>query len=297
MISIIVCSINENLFKKFAENVAITIGTSYEIIKIDNSANLYSLAEAYNHGAEKATFPYLCFVHEDVLFVTNDWGVLLLNSFACNPQTGAIGIAGSNYKSLSPSGWPTLQQNLDNYNFIQYFHKWDKNILQTNGSNGNQSLAEVKVIDGVFICTTKIIWNNNKFDSKTFSGFHAYDLDFSLQVGIDHKIMITYQILLVHRSEGVLGKEWIKQVILLSKKWKNHLPQGNLCYKERVRIEWQQKRIFFLNMLIHKYAIKDALFVFFDFGYCRYFSFRGNMLFSKEILQSFWRKIFKTTSS
>lgn len=294
MISIIVCSVNDDLFKKFKESAKTTIGTVHEIVKIDNSANLYSLAEAYNLGAEMASFPYLVFVHEDVTFATQDWGRFILNSFACDPQIGAVGVAGSKYKSLSPSGWPTLHQNLDSYNLVQYFHKKGESQLQTSFLNGHLSLEEVRVIDGVFISTTKDIWRANQFDSKTFKGFHAYDLDFSLQVGINYKVIVTYQVLLEHRSEGALGKEWIKNIILFSKKWKKQLPQGDISYRDRVKIEWQQKRHFFLTMLIHC-SLKEAIFVFFNFGYLKYFSLRGNLTFSKEIVRSICRKTFKRT--
>ena len=55
MLSIIICSIKENLFQLVSQNIEETIGAiSYEIIRIDNLKEQLPITQAYNKGAEKA---------------------------------------------------------------------------------------------------------------------------------------------------------------------------------------------------------------------------------------------------
>ncbi|MFX4377337.1 glycosyltransferase, partial [Acinetobacter baumannii] len=76
----------------------------------DNSANRYSICSAYNEGAEKAKYDNLCFVHEDVVFRTNNWGQIALTEVK---KFDLLGVAGSNYKSKAISGWASGSAKLD----------------------------------------------------------------------------------------------------------------------------------------------------------------------------------------
>lgn len=80
MISIIASTHNPTFFQRFSEKVQETIGVDFEIIGIENHTQ-YSICEAYNIGADKAKYPYLCFVHEDVIFRTKDWGKYLIDVY------------------------------------------------------------------------------------------------------------------------------------------------------------------------------------------------------------------------
>ena len=107
-ISIIICSKNGFLEDELVENIKTTIGSEYEIIVIDNSKNKYSIFEAYNIGIKNSIFPYLLFVHEDVLFHSQSWGEILISYFNNDLKLGLIGIAGSKTKEKIPSTWLTL---------------------------------------------------------------------------------------------------------------------------------------------------------------------------------------------
>lgn len=291
MISIIVCSINEALFESFSQSVYQTIGVDYEIVKVDNDGNKYSIAAAYNTGAEKAKFDYLCFAHEDILFRTDNWGEIIIGAIEQDDNFGLIGIAGSKYKSLSPGGWPNGAEHLDCYNLIQCYG--DKKSLQVSNPEGDVPLVEVKVLDGVFLFTSKLIWQNNKFDADTFKGFHGYDLDFSLQIGRQSKVLVTYQFLIEHLSPGAINKDWIIASIRLSEKWSDYLPVGDIRYGTKKGIEWEQKRLFFLKMLVYKFSVLQASKFFFSFGYLRFYNLKGNVMFAFEVAGSIFKKLYK----
>lgn len=290
MISVIVCSNKANLFVEFEKSVTETIGVEFEIIKIDNKCNKYGICEAYNLGASSAKFEYVCFAHEDILFQTTNWGLILYQTIKNDSKIGLIGVAGSKYKSLSPGGWPNGLINLDCYNLIQCYGN-EKVIQIANPENG--PIAEVKVLDGVFLFTKKTIWKSNQFDSKTFKGFHAYDLDFCLQIGKQYKLIICYQFLIEHRSQGLQNKEWMLNTILLSKKWNDYLPIGNLTHAEKKHVEWCQKRLFALKMMVCGFSIFKVLIVFIRFGFVKFFNLQGNISFLGEIIKSISIKFLK----
>ena len=78
MISIIICSVNNDYLQNIKNNIAETIGTEYEIIAYDNRHTNHVICHVYNLCAAKAKFPYLCFVHEDVELLSKDWGKELI---------------------------------------------------------------------------------------------------------------------------------------------------------------------------------------------------------------------------
>ena len=66
--------------------------------------------------------------------------------------------------------------------------------------------------------------SDKKFDASLFKGYDCYDLDFSLQTGVEGKNIVTYEILLEHFSAGNFSGKWINETIKFNKKWKKELP-------------------------------------------------------------------------
>ncbi|MBW1619341.1 glycosyltransferase [Empedobacter falsenii] len=223
MLSIIVSSYQEEYFTQFSENIKETIGDDfqYEIIQQWNPG-LMGICEAYNKGAEKAKYDNLLFVHEDVLFETENWGHILIN-YLTNKENGCIGIAGSTYTPNVPFAWWDLHnssfRHIQQYNkstFIRsYILKEDKKC---------QSL------DGVFLACRKDVYNQYKFNNR-IKEFHCYDIDFSNRVANDFQNIITSSILLKHFSEGSINNEWFQSLIKNKKYFKK--PKNQLIDKKR----------------------------------------------------------------
>ena len=91
MISIIICSRFQSISKELKDNIENTVGVVHEIICIDNSKSQYDIFSAYNEGVKRSQYPLLCFMHEDILHYTSDWGKLLINHFR-DLKVGLIGI-------------------------------------------------------------------------------------------------------------------------------------------------------------------------------------------------------------
>lgn len=230
MISIIVCSLHPSLDGALLENIRKTVGVPYEVICVDNSAGRFSIFEAYNVGAGRAKYDLLCFMHEDILFHTGDWGRIAAAKLA-QKEVGVIGIAGAVYKSASPSPWwiSNLEDRVayQRVNILQHFSTGIKK-QQARGDVGNAgggAWDEVVVLDGAWLCCRKQIWLETPFDDREYKGFHFYDLDFSLTAfnrGLRN--FVSQEILIEHFSAGNMDNNWIRGAEIFHKKWRKRLP-------------------------------------------------------------------------
>ncbi len=258
MISIIVCSVNIEYFDRLKENIQSTIGTEYELIRIDNSNNNYSICQAYNIGALKSQYDILCFLHEDITFKTYNWGKILLDHFQ-DQTMGLIGVAGSQYKTKTISGWwasntlakiKLIQGNKNNPTFSQEINK---------DASGYEFCV---CIDGVFMCTSRKIWQKIQFDDTTLKKFHCYDLDYSLAVfEKGYKVIVCYDIFLEHFSAGGYDKIWYEETLKLHKKWQSKLPlsTSGISQQDKVNAEWETKKNITRFLVQNKYPLSTIL--------------------------------------
>ena len=225
MLSIIVCSISTQRLQNLKENVERTIGCDYEIIAFDNREKMWPIAKVYNHAAAQAKYPYLLFVHEDVEFLSEAWGPFVEEKLR-EPDCGVIGFAGNKAKLRCYSGWGQ-------------YPKWDctylyqggyenQNIkIEVNNAFLNIPFAEVIVLDGMALFVRKEVWNAYPFDETLLTGFHCYDLDFSIQsavAGYKNYVCCSNRVLVKHLSLGNYSPAWYRDTVRLYEKWKAKLP-------------------------------------------------------------------------
>ncbi len=224
MISVIICSINNDLAQQVQKNITDTIGVVWEFIVIENMVSPKSLTEVYNVGASKAKYDVLLFVHEDVLFQTENWGKKLLDYFEKDNSLGLIGIAGSKYKSSVPSGWFSGIEALDCCNILHVDSNDQKLPMYFNPAPGTRT-QYVVVLDGVLLCCKKNVWQQVKFDETLLKGFHLYDIDFSFRVAQKFKVIVSFEIDLIHLTEGGnFGDEWVNNTLLWHSEKQSSLP-------------------------------------------------------------------------
>ena len=231
MISIIVCSQNKKIDPILSYNINDTIGNiDYEIVWIDNSSNQHSIFEAYNLGIEKSKGEYLCFMHEDILFHSNNWGGVIANIFK-DKSIGMIGVVGGCYISQQSISWyssyPYTKGKI--YQGRTTNGTYQKKLEDFNNPSINHNL--VKTIDGLFMIIDKSLFSNHKisFDCNTYKGFHLYDLDISMQINsCGYKIYVTNEILIEHKSPGYINIQYYDNLIKFHNKWANLLPQASI---------------------------------------------------------------------
>jgi hypothetical protein len=237
MISLIVSSHQLAYFSALETSIAETIGVEYELIKVENPGSI-GICKAYNIGAKRSKYPYLCFVHEDVKFKCKNWGQNLINHFSSDSKCGVIGLAGSVCKNRMLTSWwqPVINgTETKRTNYIQAFSNGTSQHFLLNPLNEDKSL--VVSLDGVFMAMKKKVWEQVLFDQQLLKGFHAYDLDFTIRSSKKFNNYVVYDILLEHYSEGVNDLNWLKQNLLIHNKNKQRLPiiKCNYIYKEQLR--------------------------------------------------------------
>ena len=158
MISIIISSYQPEYFAALERNIAETVGVPYEIIKIDNPG-LMGICEAYNKGAVQAAYPFLLFVHEDVEFVTKDWGKILIEKYFHLPNVGILGLAGIKRRFAMCYGYGFNNLFHDEGFLFVHHHK----IAQRKNALHNSPIP-VKEEDGVFLAMRKQTWEELKCD-------------------------------------------------------------------------------------------------------------------------------------
>ena len=201
------------------DNIRETIGCDYELIVIDNSANKFSIFEAYNLGIKKSIGKFLCFIHDDIFIHTIGWGRVLLRIFE-DDNVGLIGVAGAKIKSKTPSAWWDCPENHKVINIIQHFKHKKKEIW--NFGFENKQKIEVVAIDGVFMIMRKD--KRIKFDSN-MEGFHNYDLNISFEFKkLGFVIIVSKEILIEHFSLGTINIAWIDSTYKIHQKYKDFLP-------------------------------------------------------------------------
>lgn len=224
MISVVICSVKKHLAAQIKSNIDNTIGVPWEAVIIDNTSPSRGITTVYNDGARKASFPILCFVHEDVAFLTQDWGKKIVKYFEEDGQLGMVGVAGSSYKSVTVAGWMTSIAAFDRFN-ITHRNPAGINEKMHLDSVPRASVKEVITLDGVFLCAPKKIIEEIPFDENLLKGFHLYDIDISWRISKKYKVAVSFDIDMLHFTEGGdFGDRWVDATIKWHQYYRRQLP-------------------------------------------------------------------------
>jgi GT2 family glycosyltransferase len=223
MISIIICTISNDISDALKDNIKATIGIPYELVVISNKNNEYSIFEAYNIGLVKSKFDICCFMHDDILYHSKDWGKNVIEHFK-NENIGIIGIAGTILLTKIPSFWSDRQEN----NIINIIQSDKTEQVPTQNTFTEFAFSEITTpvvsVDGVWFCINKNVLIGFRFDNN-FPGFHFYDLDACMQVlALGKEVHVVHNIIIEHFSWGAIGKDWTLNAFAFAKKWFRILP-------------------------------------------------------------------------
>jgi len=258
MISIVVCHRSKYFLNQLEQSIIKTIGVLYEIVVIDNTANKYNIFQAYNLGIEQSNYDVICFAHEDIVFHTNGWGKKVIEHFT-NPKVGIIGIAGSHYVPKLPgSHWNPC---VTSCNIIHTIN--GKTNLDLTRYTDNKELSMPAVmLDGVWLCASRKVMKQVRFDDVTFSGFHCYDSDICLQIKkIRYDVRIVFDIDIEHFSFGSKDKIWLKNIYYWFNKWKSELPISciELSKSEISRANFLNAEELIEQIIINKFGVLNII--------------------------------------
>lgn len=253
MISIVICSKNNDISDILKKNIQDTIGVHYELIVIDNSRNDYSIFSAYNNGIKTAKYPFICFIHDDILFHTNHWGEKLITHLK-NPTTGLVGVAGTCLTTRIPAPWPHSPNDLVCKNIIQSGKRKKKSERIKSPLTYQESRREVTALDGMLLSGRSEIFQKINFN-ENLNGFHGYDYDISLKaLALGLKNYVLYDILLEHASGGNTNKLYFQNIISVYQNWETMFPL--ICNDTGKEYDIQSIEEMQLKTLIKKTARK-----------------------------------------
>ena len=229
MISIIICSRTREIPSLLRDNIEATIGCEYELVVIDNSSNQYDIFHAYNEGVRRASGDILCFAHDDILFRSDNWGTPLQHHFNTDVSIGLIGVGGTHFLSSYPIYWSLCP-------FISEHHLHNDHGRIITCFNEDyflekSPLAEVVAVDGLCMFVRASLFPSINFDTESYSGFHAYDMDICLQViAQGYRVMVCRDMVVEHAwSESTDTKKpgykkLDKNLQIFVNKWSRVLP-------------------------------------------------------------------------
>jgi hypothetical protein len=266
VISIIICTANLNKINVIENNISITIGVDFELIIIDNSRSNYSIFQAYNLGVKRSQYPLLCFMHDDIVYHSENWGGVVIDYFS-SPDIGMIGIGGTRFLSSIPTIWWAGGHRYFNSKSGTICH----NSINTDRNNPSESkhdvinpelkeATKVVVIDGLWFCIRKDLFDVIEFDERNFGGFHFYDLDISMQINkLRYNVLCIFNIKIEHISDSQIDKAWIENCNVFYHKWKSYLPISlvKLSLKQLCHIEFKSltilRNIYIVNKTVLSY--------------------------------------------
>lgn len=227
MLSLIICSRTVDISDELKQNIATSIGCEYELCVIDNSRNEYSIFTAYNEGVRRAKGNILCFMHDDILFCTEKWGNIITAQFE-DQSIGIIGFAGTHFMPSCPLYWTEIP-------FIsEYSLQNDRNTIVECKCEDyfNGDLADVVTVDGFCMFIRQSLFAKVRFDSSSYSGFHAYDMDICMQVlHAGYRVCVSRSILIEHawsETEARCRDGYVQalenNMRLFYQKWQTQLP-------------------------------------------------------------------------
>lgn len=223
MISIIICSRSADIANELRKNIAATIGCAYELVVIDNSKNDYTIFTAYNEGVCRAKGDILCFMHDDIIFHTQDWGKIITDALT-DKSIGCVGVIGSWFMPNKPASWWLCHAEVGTV--IQGYRD-NKGNYKTfvDGKVPTKPIADVVVVDGCWFCIPKAMFQDICFDEQTYNSFHCYDIDICMQVRkIGKRIVVPSCIEIEHTSLGNVLTSYYEQLGLFYDKWQDVLP-------------------------------------------------------------------------
>ena len=213
-LSIVICSRNENLPEALLDNIRNTIGScDFEIVAIDNHDGHCNIFQAYNDGVERSSGDILCFMHDDISFLSDRWGERVVSALEPS-DVGACAVAGCKVLRKAPS-----LLGIGKYNAI--------NVQQPDGTwlDRYSEPTLLATFDGLWFCIKRSCFDRIRFDDVTYDGFHFYDMDTAIQLHrAGYKIAFVPEIQIRHESNGCTNVSWLESSYKCYQKNKNELP-------------------------------------------------------------------------
>ena len=231
MISIVICSINSARFDAVCEQYRAALGNEpYEIIRVPDAK---SMCEGYNRGLLKSRGEIVIFSHDDIEIWAPDFAARLR---AHLQKFDVIGVAGTT--RLVQPGWIAAGPP---HIFGQVAHRimHHRVALAVYGARERVE-PNIQAMDGLFLAFRREAIVRLRWDERTFTHFHCYDIDCTFRAyRAGYKLGVALDLPLLHMSGGSYDAAWEREAMLLLQK--HNIQMGNPPQFIRVTAEYEGK--------------------------------------------------------
>ena len=294
MIEIIICHTDTELIENLRRNIADTCGAAHVLSPVDNRDGKYDIFQAYQSQISRSKADIIVCCHQDIIFRSNNWGVLLEKYFTDNPNAGAIGVAGGSAQSAVPGGWMTAPPECCRLiNLIQ--HDNNGNVFTDCTITQDIPLYPAAAIDGVFMAFRREVFNEVSFTGHDLTGFHGYDIYISLQLQKHNwKVLVSSEILIEHFSMGKYSKQYIENICKVHDIHREILPVFT-SDNTRENRRFETKSLYFFACTMIDADVPVCLFIrviLQNLKYCTVFC-KSAILLAMSFFSLIWKKISK----
>lgn len=206
--------------KEFITHIKDTCGCDANVICVHNPDGI-SISKIYADMLENEEIEtnIIVYIHDDIEFLKNNWGVEVLRLFNENKGYGIIGVAGSAQFDENGAWWNYEKK------YGQVLHRWEgKSWLTAFSPLLDKDLQDVVVIDGLFMAVHKGRVGENF--SRELLNFDMYDIYFCLSNFLSKKckIGVTTNIRLAHNSVGKLKESWYENRKIINETFGRYFP-------------------------------------------------------------------------
>jgi GT2 family glycosyltransferase len=227
MISIIICSANDDRFAAVSANLdGLLRAEPYEIIRISDAR---SMCGGCTRGIARSRGDRLVFCHDDVEIINPDFSARLAGHLE---QFDLVGVAGTNRLIRGEwvaAGPPHI------FGQVAQIHPQQGFVVRIFGVPG-RCVGGIQAMDGLFFAARRSVVEKIPFDAQTFDGFHHYDLDFSFAAHLaGFRLGIANDIHIIHASWGKQDEAWRNYAARFERKY-----AGRLCSMRPRRFSFAQ---------------------------------------------------------
>jgi GT2 family glycosyltransferase len=174
-------------------------GRSFEVVIISDAR---SMCEGYARAFAQVRGDPIIFAHHDIEYMFDDFAEVFDRAMS---QFDVIGVAGTD-QLVNPIWTHAGVGHL----FGQITHPHPPGGYQVHVYGAHRpAIGGIQAMDGLFLAARRAVVERIGWDADTFTGFHFYDVDFTLRAaGAGYRLGVVSELGFLHHSAGQASEEY-----------------------------------------------------------------------------------------
>lgn len=215
-VSVVIPSITPEKYARASASFdAALAGLEHEIVGVHDAR---SMCEACNRGVAASRGDVLVFTHDDVEVASPDFAARLLDALDAADVVGIAGTSRIAGAAWAASGPPHIHG--------QVGYRGDRGAIEVVAFGLDAPVrADAQALDGCFMAARREVLEELRFDDATFTGWHLYDVDFTVSAWLaGFSVAVREDLLVIHQSRGRYDERWQRDAARFAAKHRAALP-------------------------------------------------------------------------